>query len=162
LSGDNDVNGILSGESKAYLKGDHISGKDPNRPGNPERGFGKLANQSFDIAEDNISKIERHLSKPIFLEEGAMAPENVRMIERLRIAFTEGRPITEADASFYFHEMYEADLMDNMSLDYDTAHRMALDYYDVADFTIYHPDVIREFSRKFGRLWLTFWGIGGQ
>jgi hypothetical protein len=41
-------------------------------------------------------------------------------------------------------------------------HRMALDHYGVADFTVYHSDVIREFSENFGRLWLTFWGIGEQ
>ena len=83
------------------------------------------------------------------------------MIERLRTAIAEGKPISGADASFYFHELYESDLMDNSGLDYATAHRMALDYYDVSDFTVYHPDVIQEFSENFGRLWLKFWGIGG-
>ena len=162
LSGENNTNGILSDNSAAQLRGSHTSSEDPNRYGNPERGFGKLANQAFYITEDNVNTIERHLAKPIFLEEGAIAPENARMIERLRTALTEGRPITETDASFYFHELHEADLMDNAGIDYKTAHRMALDYYNVADFTLYHPDVIREFSKKFGRLWSKFWRIGGQ
>jgi hypothetical protein len=162
LSGDDDADDILISGGEVHARGGHTSDEDPNRYGNPERGFGKLANQTFRITEENVNKIEQHLSKSIFLEEGAIAPENARMIERLRIALTEGKSIAEADASFYFHELYEADLMDNAGLDYDTAHRMALDYYAVADFTIYHPDVIREFSRKFGRLWSKFWRIGGR
>jgi hypothetical protein len=161
LSGKNETNGILSGDSKTQPRGGHTSSESPNRYGNPERGFGKLAHQTFYITEDNVNKIEQHLSKPMFLgDNGLIAPENARMIERLRTALIEGRPITETDASFYFHELYEADLMDNAGLDYYTAHRMALDHYDVADFTVYHPDVIREFSENFGDLWLTFWGIG--
>lgn len=153
LSDDNNGNGILpSGGSE-----------DPNRFGNPERGFGKLANLSFHITEDNVNKIEQHLSRPLLVgDNGLIAPENARMIERLRIALTEERPITGADASFYFHELYEVELMDNAGIDYNTAHRMAFDFYNVADFTVYHPDVIREFSGIFGPLWKKFWGIGGQ
>ena len=162
-SGGNDTNGSSPSDSTGgQPRGGHTSGDDPNRYGNPERGFGNLDNQTFDITEDNVNKIEQHLSKPDFLEpDGSIAPENARMIERLRTAIAEGKPISGADASFYFHELYESDLMDNGGLDYATAHRMALDYYNVSDFTVYHPDVIQEFSENFGRLWLKFWGIGG-
>jgi hypothetical protein len=52
--------------------------------------------------------------------------------------------------------------MDNMGEDWYTAHRMALDYYDIAAFTVYHPDVIREFSENFSDAWLQFWKIGGK
>ena len=52
--------------------------------------------------------------------------------------------------------------MDNAGIEYYTAHRMALDYYDVADFTVYHPDVVQEFHEIFGSLWSTFWEIGEE
>jgi hypothetical protein len=72
--GDNALNGetngiILSGDGKVRLRGGHTNGEDPNRTGNPERGFGKLAHQTFDITEDNVHKIEQHLSKPQLLGE---------------------------------------------------------------------------------------------
>jgi len=163
LSGDDDSNGILLNDSKAQGRGGYTSSEDPNRTGNPERGFGRLAHQTFHITAENVDAIERHLSKPLFLEDdGSIAPANARMIARLRKALAEGRPIAEADASFYFHELYEADLMDNAGLDYKIAHRIALDYYDVADFTVYHSDVVQELRGKFGSTWSTFWGIGGE
>jgi hypothetical protein len=134
-------------------RGGYTTGASPD--GNPGWGLGKLEGKEFPVTEENVSKIEQHLSKDMFTVDGEIAPENAKMIERLRTALAEGKPISGADASFYFHELTEANLMDNEGLDYDVAHRMALDYYHVSDFSVYHPDVIREFG--FNKNWLKFW-----
>lgn len=80
------------------------------------------------------------------------------MIKRLETAMKNGDKITGADSSFYMHEISENTMMKN-GMNYDTAHSLALKKYDVSPFSVYHPDVISEFSSSFGPAWKKFWGI---
>ena len=80
------------------------------------------------------------------------------MIARLEQALVNGEKIVGADASFYMHELAETNLM-NGGLDYSTAHLQALQKYDVSPFSVYHPDVIKEFPSEFNDLWRRFWEI---
>lgn len=41
----------------------------------------------------------------------------------------------------------------------DEVHRAALDFFEVSDFSVYHPDVIQMRPMEWNRLWKQFWGI---
>src|SRR5260370_40396897 len=84
------------------------------------RRFGKLAGQEFPVTEKNIHNIETHLLS-FSQVYGLMDPQNAMMIGRLKTAFAVGRPISGANAYFYFHEFYESALMD-ACMDYADAH----------------------------------------
>src|SRR5260370_5392402 len=124
------------------------------------RRFGKLAGQEFPVTEKNIHKIETHLLR-FSQEDGSMAPQNAMMIGRLKTAFAEGRPISGADASFYFHELYESSLMD-AGMDYPEAHSLAFAEYGVSPFSVYTPEVVQSFPEFFNSNWFQFWGLGGD
>ncbi len=89
-----------------------------------------------------------------------MAPENEAMIAKLRAALAEGRPISDGDASFYFHELHESTLM-GQGVEYDEAHAAAIAKYGVSPYSIYPPDVINAFPDVFNNNWFAFWGING-
>jgi RHS repeat-associated protein len=121
-------------------------------------GLGSLSGRQFRVDAQDITLIERHLSRPE-LDEAHLAPENVAMLQRLRAAAGAGRNITGADASFYFHELTEAKLMDQ-GMPYEEAHQLALDTFGVSNFSVYNPEVIRELgSEYFNKNWFRFWGI---
>ena len=42
---------------------------------------------------------------------------------------------------------------------YNQAHQVALDFYEVSNFSIYHPDVIKMKPGYWNNGWLNFWGI---
>ena len=44
-------------------------------------------------------------------------------------------------------------------MDYDTAHNAALKFYEVSNFSVYHPDVIKLFPEEFNDNWFKFWGL---
>ena len=96
--------------------------------------------------------VKEHLSGPF------SDPANEAMIQRLETALANGDTITKADASFYMHELAETTMM-NRGLDYDTAHALAIQKYDVSPFSVYHPDVINKYSSEFSAAWKKFWGI---
>ena len=83
---------------------------------------------------------------------------NTEMINRLETALESGTPITGADASFYLHELKEASLMSS-GMSYNQAHQAALDFYEVSNFSVYHPDVIKKDLGFWNDGWLKFWGI---
>ncbi len=56
------------------------------------------------------------------------------------------------------HELAETTLMDGGE-EYVDAHLHALQKYDVSPFSVYHPDVIKEFPAAFNECWRNFWGI---
>ncbi len=119
--------------------------------------FGKLQGSDIRVSERGINIIENHLSRPVFQEpDGAMAPENEAMLQRLRAALEEGSTISGADASFYMHEIYESTLMDQGMLP-EEAHPASFARYDVSPFSIYHPDVIQTFPERFNYNWFEFW-----
>ncbi len=80
------------------------------------------------------------------------------MIQRLENALASGQKLLGADASFYLHELKEADLMAE-GMSYNAAHGAALEYYGVSRFSVYHPDVIKSLSSWFNDLWKSFWGL---
>jgi len=122
--------------------------------------LGKLAGKEFFITEENIRKIEAHLQR-FSEEDGSMAPQNAMMIDRLKTALAAGCPISGADASFYFHELYEASLMD-VGIDYPEAHSLAFAEYGVSPFSVYAPEVVQSFPELFNSHWFKFWDLGGQ
>ncbi len=81
--------------------------------------------------------------------------ENTAMLNRLENALQNGQSITGADASFYLHELKEASLMQG-GLGYDAAHQVALEFYQVSPYSVYHPEVIQANSEWFNDKWFNF------
>ncbi|MBH8572945.1 hypothetical protein I8752_07920 [Nostocaceae cyanobacterium CENA369] len=80
------------------------------------------------------------------------------MIERLQQALDSGQKISGADASFYFHELKEAEFMEQ-GYDWYTAHPMAIAHYGVSPYSLYHPEVIKAYPEDFNKNWTKAWGI---
>lgn len=80
------------------------------------------------------------------------------MLDRLKIALENGEKITGADAVFYTHEIKEAQIVYSGILQED-AHKMALRYYEVSPFSVYHPDVIKMKPEWWNNSWFEFWNI---
>ena len=78
------------------------------------------------------------------------------MLARLKNALIEGRSIYGADASFYFHELRESQLMKG-GLSYAEAHNQALAEYGVSPYSLYHPEVIEAFPDEFNNNWCNAW-----
>lgn len=104
--------------------------------------FIKPTQKELDIIKD-------HLSGDL------QADFNDAIIEK---TLQEGGELKGPDAEFYRHELEEADLM-SKGMDYDTAHNAALAKYSVAEFDLYHPDVIKSMPEWFGPAWFEYWGI---
>lgn len=126
-------------------------------------GFGKLSGNQYRVSEKGIRTIESHLSRPEFVDSytGNTAleePENATMLARLWSALSEGRPISGADASFYFHELSENTLMED-GITGPEAHDAAIARYGVSPFSIYYPDAILANPGAFGSPYFEFWGI---
>ncbi|WP_197992832.1 MULTISPECIES: hypothetical protein [Nostocaceae] len=120
---------------------------------NPDANFlGNLTDQEYDVELEKLEIIRKHVSKfDYFLP-------NQKMIERLQNAFNSSHKISGADASFYFHELKEAALMEE-GYDWYTAHPMAIKYYGVSPYSLYHPEVIKAYPDDFNRNWRKAWGI---
>lgn len=116
------------------------------------KGLGKVSGNSYDITSAGLSKVKSHLAT------FGNVLENTAMIQRLENALASGRKLEGADASFYLHELKEADLMVG-GMQYTTAHQAALDFYEVSNFSVYHPDVIKSLSEIFNDNWFRFWGL---
>ncbi|QUH31967.1 hypothetical protein HYG85_08790 [Vallitalea guaymasensis] len=69
-----------------------------------------------------------------------------------------GQPITGADASFYMHEAAEATMMQK-GIAYKAAHEAVLQKYNVSPYSVYHPEVIQQFSEWFNQGFKNFWGL---
>ncbi|WP_217997464.1 hypothetical protein, partial [Pseudomonas ficuserectae] len=114
----------------------------------------KLADRDVLVSNKGIDIVESHL------KQFGDVPENTLMIERLRTALSEGKPLNGADSSFYIHELSESTMM-KKGLDYDAAHQGALNKYQVSGYSVYHPDVIRAINSRepgsFNTNWLQFW-----
>ncbi|WP_199314440.1 hypothetical protein [Planktothrix sp. FACHB-1365] len=115
--------------------------------------FGKLEGQEFIVEQEKLEMIKQHLADnfPDF-------HPNQMMIKRLELALNDHKKISGADASFYFHELREAELMEQ-GLIYKEAHKQALKDYEVSPFSVYHPDVIRACPDEFNKNWERAWGI---
>lgn len=135
----------------------------PTAPPSGDDGFGKLSGNQYHVSEKGIRTIESHLSRSEFIDSftGNTAleePENATMLARLWSALAEGQPISGADASFYFHELYENTLMED-GITYPEAHEAAINRYGVSPFSIYHPDAIMANPAAFGPPYFEFWRI---
>ena len=100
-------------------------------------GFGKLSDKSFTVTQKGIDRVKNHISS-----NGFDAYENTEMIKRIENALKNGESISGADASFYMHELKESALMQS-GMPYEEAHGAALDFFEVSDYSVYHPDVIK-------------------
>ena len=116
-------------------------------------GFGKLDGISITVTEEGLNKVKNHIKN-----NGFDAPENTAMIERLEKAMKNGDKISQADSSFYMHELKESTLM-SKGMSYDEAHASALATYEVSPFSVYHPDIILQNPSSWGKSWFEFWGI---
>lgn len=114
--------------------------------------FGILTDKEFVVEREKLEVVRKHIS--IFDQ---FFPSN-EMIDRLQQALDSGNTISGADASFYFHELKEAELMEK-GYDWYTAHPKAIEYYAVSPFSLYHPDVIQAYPEDFNRNWRKAWGI---
>jgi len=115
-------------------------------------GFGNLIGKNINVTEKGINIVKQHLSGEFF------DITNEAMIKRLENALTNGETISGADASFYMHEITEATLM-NQGMNYDVAHALALEKYDVSPFSVYNPEVIKEYPDLFSRGFKKYWDI---
>ena len=66
--------------------------------------------------------------------------------------------IKNADAVFYTHELKEAELVAS-GVEQSIAHEMALQYYEVSPYSVYHPDVISMEPEWWNNAWFEFWNI---
>jgi hypothetical protein len=114
--------------------------------------FGKLANREFSVEQKKLDIVKLHIAKfPRFLP-------NLIMLDRLQKALDNNQTIAEADASFYFHELKEAELMEQ-GYKWEEAHLKAIQYYEVSAFSIYHPKAIVACPDEFNQKWKDCWGI---
>ncbi len=107
------------------------------------------ADQGIRITSKGMDIVKNHLARFEFAANDAM-------VGRLESAI--GRRVTGADANFYLHEVSEATMM-GRGLSYEAAHAGALQKYGVSPFSLYHPNVIKEFPKLFNSGWLAYWGI---
>jgi hypothetical protein len=102
------------------------------------------------VTEEGLATVTSHLAQ---FEEYA---PNEAMLGRL--AGQVGSRVQGADANFYTHELLEAEYMVS-GMSYDAAHAAALQQAGVSPFSLYHPEVIQQFSPYFNDDWRAFWGI---
>ncbi|SDX43330.1 WXG100 family type VII secretion target [Paenibacillus sp. PDC88] len=121
--------------------------------GQSGQGLGKLEGKELNVTQKGLNIVKEHLSQNF-----GDYPENSAMIERLEDALVNKKKISGADASFYMHEVSESTIM-KKGIDYDTAHEMALEKYEVSRFSVYHPDVIKSMPDIFNKNWRKFWGL---
>ncbi|MHC1730415.1 MAG: hypothetical protein AB9888_00055, partial [Bacteroidales bacterium] len=112
-------------------------------------GLGKLEGKSIKVSDKGLNIVKSHLSK------FGDFPENELMIGRFENALMNGEDIVGADASFYMHEVSEYTSM-SKGIVYETAHAAALKKYDVSQFSVYHPEVIKQLPESFNINWRAF------
>jgi hypothetical protein len=124
----------------------------PSYSGQSGQGLGKLEGKELNVSQKGLNIVKEHLQNfGDFLE-------NIAMIKRLEDALANKKKISAADASFYMHEVSESTMM-KKGIDYDTAHEMALEKYNVSRFSVYHADVIKSMPDIFNKNWRKFWGL---
>ena len=108
--------------------------------------------KSINVTEKVLNLVKNHVAK------FGDIPENVAMINRIESALKNGKPITGADASFYMHEAAEATMMQK-GISYELSHEAVLQKYNVSPYSVYHPEVIQQFSEWFNQAFKNFWGL---
>lgn len=115
--------------------------------------FGKLEGKEFVVEKEKLDILKKDIADNFYSDE-----PNERMINRLQQSLDNNQKISGADASFYFHELREAELMQN-GYPYEEAHNKALQDYEVSVFSVYHPDGIVACRDDFNQNWRDSWGI---
>lgn len=115
-------------------------------------GLGKLHGKSIKVSQKGLDLVKKHISR------FGDIPENQAMIDRIENALKNGNAITGADASFYMHEAAEATMMQK-GIAYEIAHEAVLKKYNVSPYSVYHPEVIQQFSEWFNQGFKNFWGL---
>ena len=119
-----------------------------------KEGLGSISGREYTIAQTGIDNVRNYLIEQGFINDY----ENVAMLERLERALANGEKITGADAVYYLHELKEAQLVAS-GVNQDIAHEMALQYYKVSPYSVYHPDVISMQPKWWNDAWFDFWEI---
>ncbi len=141
-----------SGNTNASKGADKTGAYNPNLSMDIGNGLGKLNGKSINVSEKGLSLVKNHIS------QFGDIPENQAMINRIESALKNGQPITGADASFYMHEAAEATMMQK-GISYEVAHEAILQKYNVSPYSVYHPEVIQQFSEWFNQGFKNFWGL---
>lgn len=115
--------------------------------------LGTLEGKQFVVKIEQLNIIKNHIFTNFYSYQ-----LNDMMIARLQDALDNQQAISGADASFYFHELREAELMQN-GYTYIQAHQQALEDYQVSPFSLYHPNVIMACPDEFNNNWKRAWGI---
>lgn len=112
-----------------------------------------------------LANIKKHLTNEFFTS----SISNEIMIQRIETALKSGRYISDADANFYMHELYEFTIMrgsEYTNKSYKLAHDAALLKYGVSSFAVYHPVAMKEENKKmrqkygedsFNKQWFKYW-----
>ncbi|EES50828.1 hypothetical protein NE172_14075 [Clostridium botulinum] len=146
--------GINKGAGKASVKTGAYNSNANNAIGN---GLGKLADKQLNVSEKGLDIVKNHINQ---FEE---YKPNTEMINRLENAMKNGEKITDADSSFYMHELSESTMMKDLTktMDfedaYDIAHGNALEKYGVSPFSVYDIEVIEKYPGEFSPAWKRFW-----
>ncbi len=125
-----------------------------NAGGLVKEGLGKISGKEYTVTQTSVDDIKKYLTEQGFIDDY----ENQEMIARLERALTKGEKITGADAVYYTHELKEAQLVAS-GVEQSVAHDMALQYYEVSPYSVYHPDVIRMKPEWWSDGWFKFWNI---
>lgn len=117
---------------------------EPVGSGGSETADGFTAQDVDDVAE--------HLARP----ELGHDVRNEAMIERIRDAIANGRPLTEGEDNFMKHETTEKELMDR-GVPYADAHAEALKTHP--HLKNYDPEVMEQHPGWFNNKWREAWGL---
>ncbi len=109
-----------------------------------------VAAEDGPFTPEHVDTVDQHFSR---LDH---APQNDAMINQVREAMEEGRPLSEAEENFMKHETTEAKLMDD-GMPYDDAHEIALEQHPL--FKNYSPEVIEKYPEYFNNRWREAWGM---
>jgi len=106
------------------------------------------------VTEEGLASITDYLAQFGAEENGAM------------LLLDSGMSATGADANFYLHELYESQMVKELTaqgIDFDTAqqvaHQAALEYHNVSPYSLYAPEVIEAFPKVFNNNWRAYWGL---
>lgn len=102
------------------------------------------------VSENGLNIVKSHLAQ--FGDDAG----NTGMVQRLENAMANGRRVTGADRNFYMHELKEATLMGRGMTD-EAAHKAALVWDRANPFSIYHPEVIKQYPSIFSPNFLKYW-----
>jgi hypothetical protein len=121
-----------------------------------KQGLGKISGKEYTVTQKGLNNVRNYLTEQGFIDDY----ENQAMLSRLSNAMKNGVKITGADAVFYTHELKEAQLV-ALGTEQLVAHKIALKFYEVSPFSVYHPEVIKMNPSLWNKSWFDFWNIEG-